>query len=465
MSNKLKTFFDIQGEPIFENLNTKLNPFEIFEKLYSTYKDIFIFESLEGPKELIKSSIIGFEPKYKIKCLSKKLLIFKKEKIIENIPIIDPFNNFNEFFASVKNKDYRYVGGLVGYINYESVKYWENIPVKNNKYFPLMEFGLYTDGIIYDHDKNKLEYFYYKESRLQNIEKKLNNTSYNKYKKTSAFTFSNLSRNIEKKEFVKKVKKVKKYLNEGDIFQTVLSKKIKFTCNGNPLFLYQNLRKINPSPYMFFFQLNEHILIGSSPEMLLRITDNKIETYPIAGSRPVSIDKHKTEEFKKEMLNDEKEIAEHTMLVDLARNDLGKVCKFGTVYTDELMSVKQFSHIQHIVSHIVGDLDNKYSVFDAFRAVFPAGTVSGAPKVRSMEIINELEPESRGPYAGAIGYFSFNKSCDFAITIRSLFINKNKGYNQSGAGIVIDSIPENEYKETEDKSNAILSSLSRFEKK
>jgi anthranilate synthase component I len=264
---------------------------------------------------------------------------------------------------------------------------------------------------------------------------------------------------------VKKVKKVKKYLNDGDIFQTVLSKKIKFICDGNPLFLYQNLRKINPSPYMFFFQLNEHILIGSSPEMLLRITNNKIETYPIAGSRPVSIDKQKTEEFKKEMLNDEKEIAEHTMLVDLARNDLGKVCKFGTVYTDELMSAKQFSHIQHIVSHIVGDLDNKYSVFDAFRAVFPAGTVSGAPKVRSMEIINELEPESRGPYAGAIGYFSFNKTCDFAITIRSLFINKNKGYNQSGAGIVIDSIPENEYKETEDKSNAILSSLSRFEKK
>jgi anthranilate synthase component I len=465
LSNKLKTFFDIQGEPIFENLNTKLNPFEIFEKLYSTYKDIFIFESLEGPKELIKSSIIGFEPKYKIKCLSKKLLIFKKDKIIENIPIIDPLNNFNEVFASVKNKDYRYVGGLVGYINYESIKYWEDIPIKNNKYFPLMEFGLYTDGIIYDHDKNKLEYFYYKESRLQNIEKKLNNRIHNKYKKTSAFTFSNLSRNIEKKEFVKKVKKVKKYLNDGDIFQTVLSKKIKFICDGNPLFLYQNLRKINPSPYMFFFQLNEHILIGSSPEMLLRITDNKIETYPIAGSRPVSIDKHKTEEFKKEMLNDEKEIAEHTMLVDLARNDLGKVCKFGTVYTDELMSAKQFSHIQHIVSHIVGDLDNKYSVFDAFRAVFPAGTVSGAPKVRSMEIINELEPESRGPYAGAIGYFSFNKSCDFAITIRSLFINKNKGYNQSGAGIVIDSIPENEYKETEDKSNAILSSLSRFEKK
>ena len=282
MSKNLKKILDIEGEPIFENLNTKLSPFEIFEKLYATYKDIFIFESLDGPKELIKSSIIGFEPKYKIRCLSKKLLIFKKEKKIDDISIINPLNNFNEFFTSVKNKHHRYVGGLVGYINYESIKYWEDIHVKNSKHFPLMEFGLYTDGIVYDHDKNKLEYFYYKESRLQNIEKILNNNSNNKYENIPEFTFSNLSRNIEKKEFVKKVKKVKKYLNRGDIFQTVLSKKIKFVCNGNPLLLYRNLRKINPSPYMFFFRLNEHILIGSSPEMLIRITNNKVETYPIA---------------------------------------------------------------------------------------------------------------------------------------------------------------------------------------
>ncbi|MGN6821982.1 MAG: anthranilate synthase component I family protein [Candidatus Nitrosocosmicus sp.] len=247
------------------------------------------------------------------------------------------------------------------------------------------------------------------------------------------------------------------------MFQTVISKKITFDCKGNPLSLYQTLRQINPSPYMFFFRSNSKILIGSSPEMLLRISNDMVETYPIAGSRPVFKDKKLTEKYKKELLIDEKEISEHTMLVDLARNDLGKVCKFGTVKADELMSVKQFSHIQHIVSHVTGELNNKYTAFDAFRAVFPAGTVSGAPKVRAMEIINEMEPESRGPYAGAIGYFSFNRSCDFAIMIRSLFINRNEGYNQSGAGIVIDSIPENEYKETEDKSNAILSSLHNFE--
>lgn len=452
----------MENETIFTTINTKLNPFEIFQRISKYYNDLFIFESLEGPKELIKSSIIGFGPKYKIKCLNKKLLIFDKDKKIEEIPTNDPLNKINEYFTSVKNQDYRYVGGLVGYTNYESIRYWEKIKVKHNKYFPLMEFGLYTDGIIFDHDKQKLEYFYYEKSRLQHIENIINKNQ-NTDNKIQDFKICNLSRNVEKKDFEKMVKKVKKYLNNGDVFQTVLSKKIEFSCSGNPLFLYQTLRKINPSPYMFYFRLNKRILIGSSPEMLLRITNKKVETYPIAGSRPVSKEKHLTEKYRDEMLNDEKEIAEHTMLVDLARNDLGKVCKFGTVKTDELMSVKQFSHIQHIVSHIIGELDSKYSIFDAFKAVFPAGTVSGAPKVRSMEIINELEKESRGPYAGAIGYFSFNKSCDFAITIRSIFISGNKGYNQSGAGIVIDSVPENEFKETEDKSNAILLSLNIFE--
>jgi anthranilate synthase component I len=464
LKNKLKSILNIKGEPKFENIKTHLKPFEIFKKLYINYNDIFIFESLEGPKELIKSSIIGFGPDYKIKCSSTKIQITRKNRIIEEIPTLDPFKLFNEYFGMVKNKEYRYVGGLVGYINYESIKFWEKIKVKNNKKFPLMEFGIYTDGIIYDHSKEKLDYFYYKKNRLKEIQVILNN-SQTCIEDEERFSFNDLSRNIERRDFIRKVKKIKKYIQRGDIFQTVISKKITFDCKGNPLSLYQTLRRINPSPYMFFFRSNSKILIGSSPEMLLRISNDIVETYPIAGSRPVFKDKKLTEKYKKELLIDEKEISEHTMLVDLARNDLGKVCKFGTVKADELMSVKQFSHIQHIVSHVTGELNNKYTAFDAFRAVFPAGTVSGAPKVRAMEIINEMEPESRGPYAGAIGYFSFNRSCDFAIMIRSLFINRNEGYNQSGAGIVIDSIPEKEYKETEDKSNAILSSLHNFEQR
>src|SRR4029078_9158752 len=197
----------------------------------------------------------------------------------------------------------------------------------------------------------------------------------------------------------------------------------------------------------------------------LRITGDQVETYPIAGSRPAFLDKKITEFLRRELLKEQKEIAEHTMLLDLARNDLGKVCQFGSVIPSELMKVKKFSHIQHLVSHVQGTLDQKYDSFDAFRAVFPAGTISGAPKIRAMEIIDDLEPESRGPYAGSVGYFSFNQSCDFAITIRSIFFNGERAFTQSGAGIVIDSVPDKEYQETEDKSNVILSTLKMYEKK
>ena len=193
--------------------------------------------------------------------------------------------------------------------------------------------------------------------------------------------------------------------------------------------------------------------------MLVRITDDKVETFPIAGTRRVTQDEEKNIQLAKELLNDEKEIAEHTMLVDLGRNDIGKVCKYGTVHPESLMKIKRFSHVQHIVTHVMGRLSPEKTMFDAFQAVFPAGTVSGAPKVRAMEIIDELEPEARGPYAGAIGYFSYNGCCDFAIAIRSIFIEGNKGFVQSGAGIVSDSIPENEFNETEHKADAMLQAL------
>jgi len=205
--------------------------------------------------------------------------------------------------------------------------------------------------------------------------------------------------------------------------------------------------------------MNEKTVIGSSPEMLLRVTDDQVETFPIAGTRKITTDKIKNEEMRQELINDEKELAEHTMLVDLGRNDVGRVCEYGTVHVKELMEVKKFSHVQHMVTHVVGKLSKNYDMYDAFRAVFPAGTVSGAPKVRAMEIIDELEPESRGPYAGAVGYFSFNGCCDFAIAIRSIFVNGKSGFVQAGAGIVFDSISENELKETEHKANAMLTAL------
>ena len=210
---------------------------------------------------------------------------------------------------------------------------------------------------------------------------------------------------------------------------------------------------------MYHLKQDSKTIIGASPEMLVRITDDKVETFPIAGTRKITDNEEKNKALSDELIHDEKELAEHTMLVDLGRNDIGRVCKYGTVHPESLMEIKRFSHVQHIVSHVVGNLDSKNDMFDAFQAVFPAGTVSGAPKVRAMQIIDELETEERGPYAGAVGYFSYNGCCDFAIAIRSIFIENNKGFVQSGAGIVSDSIAENEFKETEHKAGAMLQAL------
>lgn len=457
VNKKLDELFRLKSEPKFLELDTRMKPFQIFKRINVEFDHNFIFESLEGPKELVESSIIGFDPKYFIKCNLKSLRIFSKGNEIQKVWIKEPLETIRKYFPNVKDQQYRYVGGLVGFFCYEAIRYWEKIPIKKDLKYPLCEFGWYEDGLVYHHKKNKLEYFCYDESRIEKV-RAIIETPESKMKDCKS-TFSNLKTNINKKEFEKKVKTIKKHLQNGDVFQTVLSKKITFEYEGDSLGLYEELRRINPSPYMFYFKNGSNVLLGASPEMLLRITGTQVETYPIAGSRPVSSDPKITNIYKREMKGDKKEIAEHTMLVDLARNDLGKVCQFGSVSTPELMNVKKFSHIQHMVSHVVGILDSRYDIFDAFKAVFPAGTISGAPKIRAMEIINHLEPESRGPYAGAIGYFSFNQCCDFAITIRSAFINDEKGFTQSGAGIVIDSIPSKEFQETEDKSRAILIAL------
>jgi anthranilate synthase component 1 len=320
-----------------------------------------------------------------------------------------------------------------------------------------MEFGIYTDGLIHDKSDNITYYFHIgKKSRLNEIEKIIDSK---KSILTKGISYSKPVSETTKRRFISNVKKAKEYVYGGEVFQVVISRKFKFRIYGDPMLLYQYLRKLNPSPYMYFFKRNKRIIIGSSPEMLLRVINNKIETFPIAGTRPVSNKESINRKLKNDLLRDKKELAEHTMLVDLARNDLGKICKFGSVQAKELMIVKRFSHVQHLVSHITGNLDDKYDCFDAFRSLFPAGTVSGAPKVRAMEIISELEKSARGPYAGALGYFSFNRCCDFAIIIRSLFINGKNAFIQSGAGIVMDSVPTNEFLETEHKAGALFSAM------
>jgi anthranilate synthase component 1 len=272
-------------------------------------------------------------------------------------------------------------------------------------------------------------------------------------------TFSEPKVNVAKEHYEKAVEKAKEYVTQGDIFQAVLSKRFDFQIQGDLTEFYRALRMINPSPYMYFYKAGSRQIVGSSPEMLARVENRTIETFPIAGTRPVSANAAENRRLARELLADPKECAEHVMLVDLARNDVGKVSKFGSVRVPEFMQVHRYSHVQHIVSRVVGDLKDECDCYDALRAVFPAGTVSGAPKVRAMEIIEELEPTRRGPYAGAVGYFSYNGKMDFAITIRTLFAENNKACIQAGAGIVADSVPEREWFETEQKADALMKAL------
>ncbi|MDQ5859925.1 MAG: anthranilate synthase component I family protein [Thermoproteota archaeon] len=453
-------FGDIPENTIHvQKLATSENQFQLFKKLYFIYEKVFILESLIGPEELAEMSVIGFDPKLIVTCDSNTFTVRdRKGKILKTSSTKEPLSSLRELMPKVNDGRFRYIGGAVGYINYDAIRFWEHLPKmreKKDSEFPMLEFGIYDDGILFNHKENQAYYFFLGNSRLKEVEQKMANIKYN----VKRFSYSTPRRNVRKIDFIKMVKKAKRYIYNGHIFQVVLAKSINFKINGNLIDLYAKLREVNPSPYMYLLKMSDRCIIGSSPEMLIRVTKDCIETFPIAGTRPILQDEKKNEQLRQELLEDEKEIAEHTMLVDLARNDIGRVCDFGTVKVKEFMTVKRFSHVQHIVSHVIGKTQKTLDAYDCVKAVFPAGTVSGAPKVRAMQIIDELEPSVRGPYAGALGYFSFNGSCDFAITIRSLFVNGDKAYVQSGAGIVIDSDPELEWAETEHKANAILSAL------
>ena len=436
---------------------TETQPFDVYNKISRNYTHSFLFESLEGPDELAETSIMGFDPELIVKCYLDRITIQNRDGEIETIETVSPLKEIKKLMKKTEDMSYRYLGGAVGNINYETVQQFEigmKLEIHLNK--PIMEFGIYNDGILYDNKKKQFFYFFYDEDRRDKIKKT--------EVEIGKFQISDIIPNLNKDEFEKIVTKAKEYVHSGDVFQVVLSRRFSFEGKGDYLKVYEKLRKLNPSPYMFHLKMDNNTIIGSSPEMLLRVTGKDIETFPIAGTRKITDDDEKNERLRKELLNDEKELAEHTMLVDLGRNDIGKVCDYGTVHVKDLMQVKKFSHVQHIVTHVVGEMNEKYDMYDAFKAVFPAGTVSGAPKIRAMEVIDELEPESRMAYAGAVGYFSFNGCCDFAIAIRSIFADNDKGFVQAGAGIVFDSIAENEFKETEHKANAMITALKEASK-
>jgi anthranilate synthase component 1 len=356
----------------------------------------------------------------------------------------------------VTHDRYRLLGGAVGYISYDTIRSWEKLPLDtvDDLDFPDVEMGVYEDGIVFDHVKGDGYYYYTGEYRLDRVSGLLK-----EYTEYVPLTHEPPTTNISKADYKAAVERAKEYIAAGDIFQVVPSKRFEFRFKGDLIAFYRSLREINPSPYMYYLKMGERQIIGSSPEMLVRVDRNTVDTFPIAGTCPRVDDKNENARLAEELINDPKERAEHVMLVDLGRNDIGKVAEYGSVHLPEYMTVHEYSHVQHIVTQVRGTLRDDRDCYDALRAVFPAGTVSGAPKVRAMEIIEELEPTRRGPYAGAVGYFSYNGNADFAISIRTLVADGDRATIQVGGGVVADSDPEKEWFETEHKVAALMRAL------
>ena len=445
--------------PKIVKLKGRTSPVDFFTKLYENYNHVYILESVEGPQKLAEYSFIGVDPSLVVTIKDGKAEVRDRgEEETTVIEVDDPLLLMKELIDNPHTplRGYRFIGGAVGYISYDAVRYWEKLPeiACDDLTLPDVEMGIFDDGIIFDHKSKETFYYHFGEKRLSKITDIVEGNC-----NIEAFSYSEPKANIKKTEFEKIVDKAKDYIASGDVFQVVLSKRYEFKFNGSLIPFYKVLRRINPSPYMYFLKMGSRQIVGSSPEMLVRVEGGVIETFPIAGTRPRVKNASENEVLTQELLLDPKECAEHVMLVDLARNDIGKVSEFGTVCVPEFMKVYQYSHVQHMVSRVTGKLRSGCDCYDALRAVFPAGTVSGAPKVRAMEIIEECEPFRRGPYAGALGYFSYNGNADFAITIRTLVVKEDKGYIQAGAGIVADSIPEREWFETEHKASALLKAL------
>jgi anthranilate synthase component 1 len=415
-------------------------------------------ESIEGPRKLAQFSFVGFDPTATIQIKNGTATTINKTGQEQKQATTNPLDVIKQAVSrrATANKEFRFAGGAVGYIGYDTVRYFENLPstLKDDMEFPDVEMGIFDDGVVFDHRQKRAYYYYYGKNRLCEVEEALKHPA-----DCDPLETGQPKVQMQQKQYEDAVEASKEYITTGHIFQVVLSKRFDFRIDGDLTEFYSALRAINPSPYMYFYKSDDRQIVGSSPEMLARTENRTIETYPIAGTRPNSVSTAESRKLARELLADPKEQAEHVMLVDLARNDVGRVSKFGSVRVPQFMKVQRYSHVQHIVSRVVGDLRENYDSFDALAAVFPAGTVSGAPKVRAMEIIEELEAARRGPYAGTVGYFSYNGNADFAITIRTLFAQNGVGHIQAGAGIVADSVPEREWFETEQKAGALMKAL------
>jgi anthranilate synthase component 1 len=465
--------------PLVLTLQGCPGPAKVYFSLRAQHSPSYLLESTEGPGEAARYSIIGCDPLLYLKIRGTEISVEGREDFVELAKgKIEKMRGRGDALEVLKKamcrEDIhiptpaaRYMLSCVGYIGYDYVRSLVDLDTRaiDDLQEPEIEFMLPERVIVFDHISRLTHYCFLLflldndfERVIERAKSGLKELMGVKEKRpprepsSKPATNSNLSR----AEFESNVRKAKRYIREGDIIQVVLSRRIELSPSPHLERFYQNLRRINPSPYMFFLDFPERGVVGSSPEILVRVEGREVVTRPIAGTRRRGKDPVHDEKLERELLADAKERAEHVMLVDLGRNDIGRVSEFDSVRVTEFMKVEKYSHVQHLVSNVVGRLRRDKDAFDALRATFPAGTVTGAPKVRAMEIIEELEPTRRGIYAGALGSFSYTGDADLAIIIRTLISEKSKGYVQVGAGVVADSIPWKEHYETENKARALL---------
>ncbi|MDP6923522.1 MAG: anthranilate synthase component I [Candidatus Scalindua sp.] len=472
--------------PVYRQLFADtLTPVSAFQKISET-DYAFLLESADGGEKIAKYSTIGSNPFSGFKCKGSNVEIFNKEGIT-HIETTDPFKALEQQiskFSPVRvNGLPDFFGGAVGYTSYDSVRYVETLPdsTTDDLNLPDMYFMFYDETIVFDHLNKTIKVVcaaHIDERDIQDVYEdavnKIDNVT-NKLR-TPVMTLSDditekgelslkFSSNFKESDFLQAVETCKEYIRAGDIIQAVLSQRLQTEINAEPINIYRTLRVINPSPYMFYIKMKDLELIGSSPEVMVKVDDGNINVRPIAGTRKRGSTTEEDELLAKELLSDPKELAEHIMLLDLGRNDVGRVSQYDSVSIDEKMVIEKYSHVMHITSSVSGKLRSDNNAFDGLRACLPAGTLSGAPKVRAMEIIDELEQTRRGPYGGAVGYINFSGDINTCITIRTIVLKNGKdAYIQAGAGIVADSIPEMEYQETLNKAKGLLRAIEVAEK-
>lgn len=443
-------------------------PITLFQK-YVRRNIGFLLESKEQPKG--RYSFISTNPFVTIKAYGNEIHIEKDgAKEIREGRALDEVKKIIEQYEIINESHIPFVGGAVGTVGYDMIKQYERLPNNNIDSIgtPDLHLLFVKELVAYDHHTNTIYVIVLEddtpngketaESRINQIVRMLEKDIVfdDVNEQTQEFVFQ---ANMSKKSYEDAVRKAKQYIYDGDIFQVVLSQRWSAQCSTSPLTLYRRLRRLNPSPYMYYFVMDDYYIVGSSPEMLVEMKDGKIANCPIAGTMPRGKNQEEDEILAKKLLADEKEVSEHVMLVDLGRNDCGKVSEPGTVNVTNYMEVINYSHVMHIVSVVEGKKRSDKDMFDVLMSFLPAGTLSGAPKIRAMEIIEELEIAKRGIYAGAIGYFGFNNTMDMCIAIRTMIIKNGVVHIQAGAGIVADSVPEKEYEETKNKAAALISAI------